>query len=176
MKSWFAKFRISNALDAEKPLPKSLEHRMRASEELRRYAAGQAHLVDALKRAGPQIKTPPDLHRAIMGAVGVSRRSLARQPLRLQWRWLAPAGAAALLLIGMLWFHHRPTSPVRVDGVPSVTLALESGPELAQTIPAVVTAPLSDELARLNADLGRTEQFLLANLPSADSVRGEGGQ
>lgn len=176
MKSWFAKFRISSALDAGQPLSKGIQRKIGASEELRHYATSQEALVGALRRAAPQPKTPPALHSAIMGAVRASECSAAVRPLRLGWQWIAPAGAAALFVIGTLWFHHREASPTRMNGVPSVALALEGGHDLAQTIPAAVTAPLSDELARLNADLGRTEQFLLANLPSAESVQGEGRQ
>jgi hypothetical protein len=166
MKSWFAKFRISNALD-EGTLRPSLRRKIDASDELRRYAANRGALGDALKRAAPESTPPPTLHSSILRAIRLADQNNAPCRSEFQWRWLAPAALAPLALLGIFVLLHRPQRPAPPLNIASVAQTLEGGQELAQSIPAV-TAPLSDEFARLNSDLSRTEQFLLAEFPSSE--------
>jgi hypothetical protein len=171
MKSWFAKFRISNALDA-RTFPPTLRRKIGATDELRRYAVNQAALGDALKRAAPESTPPPALHGSILRAIRLADQHKAPSRSGFEWRWLAPAALAPLVLVGIFVLLHRPQPPAPPLNIASVARTLEGGQELAQSIPAV-TAPLSDEFARLNTDLSRTEQFLLAEFPSSEGVEGK---
>jgi hypothetical protein len=167
MKSWFAKFRISNALNAG-TLPPSLRRKIDASDELRHYAADQAALGEALKRTAPRPPALPELHSSILRAIRAADKSNSPRVSGIGWRWLAPAALTALVLLGIFVLLHRPPPPTQIVNISPVP-QIESEKELVQLIPPV-TAPLSDEFARLNTDLRRTEQFLLAKLPSNESV------
>jgi hypothetical protein len=164
MKSWFAKFRISNALNTG-TLP-SRRSKLAASTELRRYADAQAALDDALKRTAPKPAPLPGLHASIMRAVRAANQEPAPREAGIGWRWLTPAAITAVAMLGVFLILRRPNPA----DIPPIVRALENGQGLAQSIPSVTT-PLSDEFARLNTDLSRTEQFLLAKFPSGDGVQ-----
>src|SRR5208337_3373483 len=174
---------------------RSLERRIQRSEELRRCVADYAELDDALRRTAPKptpavsgtedeaVATetgfpagreskgfqsnpplPATLHGSIMAGIRAAQPSHVSRPAWLAWQWLAPAGIAALVVAGAVWFPHRHVSQTGPGSVPPLATAFE-GASLAPAIPTDLTAPLSDDRAHLNADLDRTGQFLLANLP-----------
>ncbi|HEY3862757.1 MAG TPA: hypothetical protein VGO59_12805 [Verrucomicrobiae bacterium] len=161
MKSWLAKFRISAAMDAGEPLPKSLRRAIAADPELERFARRTGALGSALRNA-PQ--TSADLHGGIMRAVRAGAQR--EQPRRAFGAgWLA-AGASAAAVAGVcLWisFHHlAPASRQPLDGA---VMVLEMGEKLPNTMPSLVMAPLSNEWARVDHDLQSTTQVLLASFP-----------
>jgi hypothetical protein len=82
-------------------------------------------------------------------------------------RWLV-APALAALVVAVSWHNLRPSarsaaSPA--ESLAAATRVFETGGRLAQSVPATVVAPLSEELRRLNQDLDSAAQYLLASLP-----------
>ncbi len=69
MKTWFTKWKISNALDDRQPLPPAVKRAVAQSEELRRFAETAADVDQALKNSRPATETPASLHAAVMRAV-----------------------------------------------------------------------------------------------------------
>lgn len=126
----------------------------------------QHHVSSSVDRAlagGPaKPQVPPSLHDSIMRAVEAAGPASA--PVRPQagLRWLLVPVLAVLLLAGVWSFLHRPSRP---QPMARAAAALEIGEAMADTVPSVVVAPLSDEWQRINRDLDRTAQFLLASLP-----------
>lgn len=74
---------------------------------------------------------------------------------------------SALVLAGAWWMLHRPAQrPLAVAQALEVPqVALDWGGSISRATPAALVGPLADELQRLNRDLDRTAQFLLASLP-----------
>jgi hypothetical protein len=170
MNAWFAKFRISAALDGPKPLSPSLRRRIAASERLGRFAARCAALDRALKQSTPLPAAPPSLHSSILAAVRAHACPPAARPGLAALRW-APAAALglclALILAGAWWLQRRPPQPPGpiAQALAAPSAALDLGGQMTHAMPAAVIAPLSNELDCLNRDLDHTAQFLLANLP-----------
>ena len=167
MKSWFAKLRISAAMDAGCELSASLRRSINRSEQLRRFEEEVRGVDRELKGAAPKTEPPPGLHRAIMGAVRAAEEPAQAPRALAAWRWVA-APVVTLLALVMAWYVLRgPVRPPTRDtqSLAAATTALEMSGQLAQTMPAAVVAPLSDELERLNRDLDNTAQFILASLP-----------
>jgi hypothetical protein len=167
MKSWFAKLRISAALDAGHKLSASLRRNIDSSEQLLGAEQELKALDRALKQAPPRPQAPPGLHRSIMQAVRVAERTQAEPRGLAVLRWVAAPLVAAVVLV-VIWQGLRGPVASPSEGTQSLaaaTTALEMGGQLAQAAPSAVVAPLSDELARLNRDLDNTAQFILASLP-----------
>jgi len=124
-------------------------------------------LDHALKASVPKVQAPPALHGEIMRAVRATEQSAAvPQGVSLLRWWPAPVLVAAALFV--VWQAQR--TPVRLpaqdaQSLAEATSALEMGGEMARSAPSAVVALLSDELDRLNRDLDKTAQFLLASLP-----------
>ena len=172
MKTWFAKLRISAAVDTGRPLSPALRATIARSEELRRFEETAAGLDRALRHSAPKREAPPELHRTIMRAVRAANRAEAPRNSLLALRWLAaPALAALVLMGGLRWAWNRPASSPAVASAELTppwsvaATALERGRELARTAPAVALAPLAEELARTDRDVRSAAQFLLASLP-----------
>ena len=167
MKSWIAKLRISMALDADQPSSAWLRRRPSASAELRGIEQEMLALDRALKEAAPRAEAPGSLHQSIMQAVRAANRPAAapRQPSML--RWVPVPVFAVMLVLGVLWVLQSPVRPPAQTAQPlaAATTALNLGNQMVRTMPSAVVAPLSDELERLNRDLDKTAQFLLASLP-----------
>jgi hypothetical protein len=163
MKSWIAKFRISAALDAGKPVPRRLRHIIAGSDELRRFEHTTAVLDRALRQETLP-ETPPWLHNSIMGAVCAAESPTRAR--RLAWRWLAGPAVAALAFMGVWFAIQRIPPPDRLDPPLAIaTTTLEMSNEMAQQAPTVMLTPLAQELEGLKLDLDNTTQFLLASLP-----------
>jgi hypothetical protein len=167
MKLWFAKVRISAALDAGEQPSAWLRRRVSGSEELRGFEQVIMEWDRTLKRTAPKPKGPASLHRSIMQSVRASDRPAAawREPGILRW---APVPVFALIAILGVWWvlQSAVEQPAQnTQSLAAVTTALEMGGQVARTVPTAVVSPLSDELERLNRDLDSTAQFLLASLP-----------
>jgi hypothetical protein len=161
MKSWLAKFRISAALDAGKPMSESLRQKVTADPELERFARRAEVLGQALRNA-PLVEASQ--HDSIMRAVrATARREQPRRAPALSW--LAASVAVAALTLVCLWTaFHRPAKPARpsLDGA---VMVLEMSERMPGTMPKMMMAPLSDEWARVDRDLQDTTQVLLASFP-----------
>lgn len=172
MKSWFAKFRISAALDAGRPLSPSLRAAIARADDLRRFEANAIGLDRTLRNSAPKREAPPELHSSIMRAVRSANHSASRPRSAPSLGWLAaPALAVLLLIVGLWWSLDRPAaSRVVASTAPAppwsvAATALEQAGQLARTAPSVALAPLTDELARADRDVFNATQFLLASLP-----------
>jgi len=88
-----------------------------------------------------------------------------RQPSVL--RWVPVPVFAVMLVLVAVWVLQSPVrTPVQnAQPLAAAASALQLGDQMVRTMPTVVVAPLSDELERLNRDLDKTAQFLLASLP-----------
>jgi len=162
VKSWLAKYRISASLDARRPLPPSLRRQIETRPDLSRFSACLARLDRALACRPANPGPSPFLHRSIMRAVEAAGPAPAPPRLRPALRWL-PAPALAVLVLSAIWLW-RDRSP-QPQPIESAAAVLAMGESVAQSAPSTVVAPLSDEWRRLNRDVDRTAQFLLASLP-----------
>ena len=171
MKSWLTKLRISFALDSDKPLPPGLRQRVNRHDEAGRIVESSEKLHRALRSARPKADAPPSLHESIIRAIETSRPVEESRPAILRWLPAPAMALAGLLILGLVWFFLRPASPSAKVVIPSpqtlteATLVLERGENMAVTMPDALLTPLSEELQRLNRDLDRTGQLLLASLP-----------
>lgn len=148
---------------------RSLQRRIAATEELRRFEQGAIELDRALKESLPAPSVPRALHSSIMHAVRHTGVPRAARPFAVRERFAAPA-LAGLVLLAFCWSLYRPLHPpIAPSAQPQPLVAastdIELSTDLARAIPAAVLSPLSDELERLNLDLDNAEQFLLASLP-----------
>jgi len=161
MKSWLAKFRISAALDAGKPLPESLRRAIAADSDLEQFTRRSETLGRALRRPPSD---EPSMHDSIMRAVRIAARPAPpRRGFGLAWLAM-PASVAALAAVCFWWGFHRQAPP----GGPSLTgaaMVLEMSEKMPNTMPSLVMSPLSDEWARVDHDLQNTKQVLLASFP-----------
>jgi hypothetical protein len=168
MRLWFAKVRISAALDGGKQPPAQLRRQVGSSEELRGFEQQLMALDRDLRRTALEPRAPASLHGSIMRAVGRAANGAAaarRESGILHW---APVPAFVLIVVLAVWWVLH--NPVRLpaqnpQSLAAVTTALEMGGQMAQTVPSAVVAPLSVELERLNRDLDNTAHFLLASVP-----------
>jgi hypothetical protein len=167
MKSWFAKLRISAALDGGRKLSASSRRGISGSDELRCFEEEMAALDRTLKETAPKMPALPAIHRSIMRAVQAAEHPAAAQRVPTFLRWLA-APAVALVALLVMWQAVRgPLSPPahETQSLAVAASALEMGGQVARAVPSAVVGPLSVELDRLNRDLDSTAQFLLASLP-----------
>ena len=168
MKAWFAKIRISAALDGGRRPAAWSRRETDPSDELRGFEQEMTELDHALKQTAPKPHAPPSLHGSIMRAVRAVERPAANARRELAFlRWL-PVPVAALLALMVVW--HAARGPARLpvqDAQPLAvaTTALQVSGEMARAVPSAVVSPLADELKKLNLDLDNTAQFLLASLP-----------
>ena len=82
-------------------------------------------------------------------------------------RWLGASAFAALVLLGV-WLathHHSEQASSNAQSVVEISRAFTASQELVDALPSAAVGPLSDELDRVNRDLARTAEFLLATLP-----------
>ena len=155
MKSWFAKMKLSAALDAgPRPSP-SLPPKSHSSDDLRRFEQELAALHAELKETAPKAQVPDSLHRSILRAVQAAERPKAAAPRLALLRWLAVPAVTALALL-VAW--HALRSPVKPpvpepQSLAAAASALEAGGQMARAVPSAVVAPLSDELQGLKGDL-----------------------
>ena len=166
MKSWIAKLRISMALDADQPSSARRHRKPSASAELRGMEQEMMALDRALKETAPRAEAPASLHQSIMQAVRAANRPAAapRQPSVL--RWVPVPVFAVMVVLGVVWMLQSPVRTVQTgQPLAAATTALQLGNQMVRTMPTAVVAPLSDEWERLNRDLDKTAQFLLASLP-----------
>jgi hypothetical protein len=168
MKAWFAKLKISAALDNGQGPAADETPKKSVSAERRGFEQDMAALDRALKQTVPKPDTPPSLHSSIMRAVRVAERPAAETGRELTLlRWL-PASVVAVLVVMVAWYVARGPARLPMQDAQSLavaTTALEMGGQVAQAVPSAVVTPLSDELEKVNRDLNSTAQFLLASLP-----------
>ncbi len=168
MKILLTKFRISNALDAGRPLAESARADIAASAELRGFAERTEALDRALRSAPGVVPADASLHSSIMRSVRAA--AAERAPGRASRAfWLAPASALAALVAAGFWLAApRPEKPAEAAGAPSlaaVSAAFELSGEMSRTMPADMIAPLSNEWARVDSDVRGATRFVLASLP-----------
>lgn len=104
MKSWFAKFRISTALDSRTPMPASLRDKIAADPSLQRFV----HQAEALRTLPAPPLIDPSMHDGIMRAIRASatRQEPSNPPVLL---WLAASGAVAAIFLFSFWMIHPAT-------------------------------------------------------------------
>jgi hypothetical protein len=167
MKTWIAKFRISNALDATLVPTTPALARHGESDEVRQFAAAVGQVERRLRSATPARCAPPGLHASVMRAVRAASAKPVRRSTPTVWRWL-PAPALALLVCAGLWWASRPApNPVelRPMALPAAGAALDQSYELTRQAPAAAIAPLSKEMENLQRDLRNAVEFLMASVP-----------
>lgn len=174
MKTWYAKFKISSALDETKPA--TLEQTA-TSPELLRFEASLRRLDGELRDSRPSAVVPEGLHASVMRAVReVSRKQTAgdqprRASFKLAWLW---APALAVLLGGLFaWSVLRPrgvdNQPVIVAEItPSLAAAAAASLDLSESVARVVPAalaPLQQELELAHRDMHKASELIFAALP-----------
>ena len=171
MKTWFAQFRISNAVDSGKPLLKSLRRKLAWSNELRQFQENATSLSQRLAQRPPSPEPPACLHGSIMRAINAAKREPARHCERFSPYWLTASATTAVLVMIIWWFSSAPKrdpGALATSKAPSLEAAgevLGMSDGFARAVPVAVMAPLSDELDRLGRDFENAAQFLLASVP-----------
>ena len=131
-------------------------------------------LESALRESTPKTEFPATLHNSIMRAIHAVRREDANQASGFamfegfaKTRWLPAAGFAGLVLLGVLIaIHNRPERTTsNSQALRQMSAAFTASQEIVDALPSVTVGPLSDELDKVNQDLDRTAEFLLATLP-----------
>jgi len=130
----------------------------------------QQREVDRVLRADRPAMAAADagLHDSIMRSVRAARRlQEPRRELALGW-WLSGALAAAVAA-AVLW-HPRPVvsrEPQKMAVVTETEMAAAPGAalELGAQAPALIMAPLSNELARVDKDVQSATAVLLESFP-----------
>jgi hypothetical protein len=168
MKAWFAKLRISVALDEGQEPAAGAQREKCVSTALRGCAQEITALDRALKQSVPKPNAPPTLHSSIMRAVRAAERPAVESGRELAFLRRVPWSVVAVMVVIAVWYvsHGPERLPARdAQSLAAATTALEMGGRVARAAPAAVVTPLADELARVNRDLDSTAQFLLASLP-----------
>jgi len=130
-------------------------------------------LETALRDYTPESEFPPELHHSIMRAVKAANREgtqisgSTRFQAFVNAYWLPATGFAGLVLLGVLIsIHSRPIATSQnPQPLAEISNAFARGQELMDSLPSVTVGPLSDELVKMNRDLDRTAEFLIATLP-----------
>ncbi len=165
MKTWFAKLRISTAIDSGKSLPPPLQRQIAQSEVLKRFHQDVRRLDQTLRDTGSPIgEAPANLHASIMSAVRHQATASHSKSVLSMLRWLPAPALAVLLIWAIVHLFHTASDP-GAETFASTISSLNRGMEMAQTTPQDFMAPLSDELQRLNRDVEEAKSFLMASLP-----------
>jgi hypothetical protein len=131
-------------------------------------------LESALRESAPKTQFPATLHDSIMRAVRPVHREERTQVSSVaifqrfaKIRWLPITGIAGLVLLGVLIsIHNRPEQTTSdPQTLSQISAAFSASQEIVDALPSVTVGPLSDELDKVNQDLDRTAEFLLATLP-----------
>jgi hypothetical protein len=182
MIQWLRKYRVSSVLDSRSPLPEPLKADLAASDELRRFARESETVGRELRETVPVPNYPDTLHDRIMSAVAnasAGQTSKSAEATRgfgllvsgprfvLRRLGYACLGTATVCLLVWGWWGHpaTQTDPATQRVLASATVALQASEIMAETLPQAMVAPLSQEWERLNQDLNRTKEFLLASVP-----------
>jgi hypothetical protein len=163
MKTWLAKFKISNALNHRHAPPMDAEACPTKSAAVRHFSQQAAALDQLLKNSPPAPPVSAAQHAAIMRAV----RAIEIAP-KFSWpKVLIPAAAITLVIFvaAIASLRSRYPAPATADSPLSLaTAALQSGDTFAQSFPAA-TQPLADEMTLLHRDATNAQDFILASLP-----------
>ncbi len=130
-------------------------------------------LESALRDSAPRSEFPPELHDSIMNAVHTAHRAESTQVSdigmlqRFIKSWVPVAGFAGLVLLGVLLsIHNHPVATIQnPQPLAEMSKAFATTREFVDSLPSVAVGPLSDELDKVNRDLDRTAEFLIATLP-----------
>jgi len=127
-----------------------------------------------LRKSPRRTAVPGALHDSIMRAVYAADREerilvsgFARFRGILQNRWIPVSGFAGIILLGLLLtLHNRSETRNRnSQALTQISAAFSASQAVVHALPSVTVGPLSDELDKMNQDLDRTAEFLLATLP-----------
>ena|SRR5689334_20716441 len=130
--------------------------------------------LETVLRESPKTAIPCTLHNSIMRAVYAADRDhrvlvsgFARFWRFLQIRWIPVSGFAGIILVGLLLtFQNRSETRNRSSqAVTQISAAFSASQEVVDALPSVTVGPLADEVDKMNQDLDRTAEFLLATLP-----------
>ncbi len=161
MKSWWTKFRISSALDARKPLSKSLRKRIAADPELKDFTRRSEELDILLQRPQSGNST---LHDDIMQLVRKSRRRDARPTMQMRAPLMRMAAIATMIVFVLLITHPHPAPP-RTSALNEPFVVLEISENASAAVPSAVIAPLDSEWAKVNSDVKKTTAIIAATFP-----------
>ncbi len=171
MMSWLSQFRLSNALDSRGPLSRELQEGVEPSDELSAFHQDATALARKLKQTAPGKEPPPGLHSEIMRAVRASGKGRMRGSPRLDasaWmaRWWGVPASAALLVLLLWWIPQlERQGQTTAPALHTAAEILDLSDGLTQAAPVTALAPLSEELDRLNRDLGNAAETFLASVP-----------
>ncbi len=167
--SIFKQFRVSAALDLQRPLPERLSRQVKSDPALNQFHVELTALDRELRGTVPEIEVPPSLHRCALDAV-VRGASLPRSTWALLAGHRLIAGCCIALVLGVVaWIGSSSFKQTRVlirgSGTPFLSGFSGNGQPLAHMATAVITAPLSEELESVGRDLDAAARFLFSQLP-----------
>ena len=123
----------------------------------------------SLRASRPRFEVPDDLREEIMRQVRATSRLPAPPPPARSfhiWRWLAVPGAAVIVVFALLTNHKSslnyrgPEASLR-----AASQVLGTEERIAGEFTAAMVGPLNEELNRIDGDIKRAAEHLLASLP-----------
>jgi hypothetical protein len=115
-------------------------------------------------RQAPSLPKPgAGLHDSIMRAVHASAPAAPRVSRAFVW-WVPVAAAASLAALAV-WWQFRAPAPSAPPMPNEIASAPGDALDLGAQAPALLMAPLSNELARVDHDLHHATEAMLASFP-----------
>ena len=174
--NWFARFRISNALDNGRAAAHRYE--FNPDDDARRFARKLDAVDRALRRTPGTPEPDPALHSSIMRTIRAARAEARPKTERPGWfAWIPAAGVAAAAAVVCFALLPRDTvKPIDIDATGAVTMAraesvgasvalMEKGGQMTKAMPDMVMSPLSNEWAHVDQDMRSATRTLLASFP-----------
>lgn len=126
--------------------------------------ASRAEVERGLKDSLSKQEPPAGFSDELMRAIRSAERPTHARPAPPTGHWLAAPSLTAVLILALAWFWgppaHRPAPELD-----AASAGLDLGVTMARGLPSSVVEPLSQEWLRLDQDLDRTAEFVLASLP-----------
>lgn len=160
MKNWFAKFRISFALDSGQAMDESLRKKIAGDAELQNFL----RQTQKLSQFAPAHETPPGLHHSILAAVRASNRAERSRPSAAIW-WAGASAAVVGSLALLLSVNQSPPVRLSDESLHEPMALLQMGEQIPADVPSLMLAPMSNELAAVARDAQNTKKILLSTLP-----------
>jgi hypothetical protein len=96
-----------------------------------------------------------------------NQSGVARLQLFIRTRWMPVTGLAGIIVLAVwlpLYNKVQSTSQNR-QALSEISAAFSASQEVVDALPSVTVGPLADEVDKMNQDVDRTADFLLATLP-----------
>jgi hypothetical protein len=123
----------------------------------------------SLRASRPRFEVPGDLREEIMCRVRATSRLPAPPPPARSfhiWRWLAVPGAAVIVVFALVTNYKSSLNSKGPEAsLRAASQVLGTEERIAGEFTAAMVGPLNEELNRIDGDIKRAAEHLLASLP-----------